>query len=659
MRFFTVGLIFLFALSSFSINAQTFNKFLKKGDRAYRLEDYESAVSFYKKALKLRKGNTKATYKLGLAHLYGDDKLPAAEYLSKAYALAPNIDKQIEYQVGLAYLYHEDFEQARRFFESFSKQRHSKKTNVLQRIQQCITADSLMKNPVNADIIPVEDLNSRFHDYTPLAYDRDTRMIFTSNRPGGKRNRDGSYFEDIYTAEKVDGTWTKIKRVGPAVNDDYHDAAGTISPDEKSLFVYYEYEGGDIYLSKRENGAWGQPVPLDESINSIFWETSATITGDGNTIYFASERPDGFGGLDIYKSEFRNGNWGEPVNLGETINTEFNEDAPYITPDGSRLYFGSAGHPGMGAEDIFYSDIVNGKPQPPVNLGYPVNSIYLDNYYVPAPDGKSGYFASMRPGGKGMADIYHVRFDREIRQAPLLASTETDPVSDVVEKKEEEQPRNKPVTILKGKVIDAKSGDPLFAEIKLVDNSRNVVLKKVQSDTNGDFELIIPYGGNFGVSTRKEGYLFNSLNFDLPEFESDQEVDTHILMRRAETGSKVILKNIFFDFGKSVLRTESLGELDRIRELLEDNPGLIVQINGHTDNVGNALANKILSKKRADAVVDYLINNGIDASRLSAKGFGEEQPLVSNDDEIDGREINRRTEIEIIRTGGESNASTP
>lgn len=169
----------------------------------------------------------------------------------------------------------------------------------------------------------------------------------------------------------------------------------------------------------------------------------------------------------------------------------------------------------------------------------------------------------------------------------------------------------------------------------------------------GEFELIIPNGGNYGVSTAKTGYLFNSINFNLPAFSDYQEVDTHIILQKAEIGSKIVLKNIFFDIGKSDLRTESLGELARIRELLEGGSDLKVQINGHTDNVGNAVYNKVLSKKRAQSVVDYLVQHGIAQERLAAKGFGEERPLVSNDDEVDGREINRRTEIEIIGVGND------
>ncbi len=645
---------------------------MKQGDRNYRAGYYEKAINYYKKALKLKKGNVKATYSLGLAYLYSQDELPALEHLRKVYFLDPKIDKDIEYQLGIAYTYHLRFDEARQAFERYAEKRASKRSDVDRRLMQCISADSLMKHALNVEITNLTEINSKFNDYTPLPLNNGKAIIFTSNRPGstgGLKLYDGSYYEDIYIVHKKDDGWGAVNKLGREVNLKYHDAAGSISPDGETLYLYYEYSGGNIYTSKRTGDYFDEPIPLGSEINSVFWETSASITGNGNTLYFASERPGGFGGLDIYRSERgKDGEWQPAVNLGDKINTPYNEDAPYITPDGKRLYFGSSGHPGMGGEDIYYVEIKDGKPGSPVNLGYPINSVFNDNYFSPSEDLTEGYFASMRPGGLGMADMYHVTLAPEPKKGnPVVADTKAIPEKTSVPeqpKQEEEKMASvyfdeellkkketeDVVTVLKGQVIDESTGKPLQAEIKLVDNTSNKVLARVQTDpVTGDFELVIPHGGNYGVSTRRTGYLFNSLNFELPEFQEFQEIDTHILMRRAEAGSKVILKNIFFDFGKSNLRTESLAELDRIKELLTDNPNLVVQINGHTDNVGNSLANKILSKKRAESVVDYLIAQGVEASRLSAKGFGEERPLVSNDDEIDGREINRRTEIEILR----------
>jgi outer membrane protein OmpA-like peptidoglycan-associated protein len=204
-------------------------------------------------------------------------------------------------------------------------------------------------------------------------------------------------------------------------------------------------------------------------------------------------------------------------------------------------------------------------------------------------------------------------------------------------------------TEFRGKVLDDSDGKPLHAEIVLVDNKTNKILTRAYSNKrNGVFIIIIPHGGNYGLSASCEGYLFTSLNFDVPAFASSQTLETSILMSKAEVGSKSTLKNIFFDSGKSDLRAESVSELKRLVDLLSNNPRLRVQINGHTDSFGDNLTNKNLSLKRAQAVVDYLIKQGIASTRVKAVGYGEERPLVSNDDEEEGREINRRTEIEVV-----------
>ncbi|NJM26016.1 MAG: OmpA family protein [Bacteroidia bacterium] len=317
------------------------------------------------------------------------------------------------------------------------------------------------------------------------------------------------------------------------------------------------------------------------------------------------------------------------------------------------------------------SEYKGGKWQKPENIGWPINTWEYDGFFTISTDKKKGYYSTLKEGGLGEADIYSITFlepkykpkpkpvEVVAATATTTATTTTAPapkpkepehkaveyVDPIVQKSRDERV----VTVLKGKVIDEVTANPLGARISLVDNATKKVIARINSNpTTGDFELVIPHGGNYGVATEKEGYLFNSINFNLPKFAEFQEIDTHIIMVRAEIGSKVVLKNIFFDTGRSDLKTESISEVEKIQELLLANPHLRVQINGHTDNTGNAATNKTLSLKRASSVVDYLASHGVDAARLSAKGYGAERPIVSNDDEIGGREINRRTEIEII-----------
>ncbi len=674
--------------------AQNYKSFLKRGDREYHARNYAEAVKYYKKAEKLKRGNARINYKIGMAYLFSREKPKALPYLETVQQLDPGIERDIDYHLGLAYQYNYRFDEAIRAYQRFGQKNHKMILRANRKVAECRMADSLFVNPGSARIFNLGNtINSRWNDYTPLITADGNTMVFTSNRSGstgGLRLRDGTYYEDIYISRKVDGLWTKPENISSKINFKYHDAAASLSPDGKTLFLYYESGGGDIYVSYLKEGEWSSPVSISDEINSQYWETSVSITRDGKTLYFTSDRPGGFGNLDIYRSELKeDGRWGRPRNLGPVINTNGNEDSPFIHPDGKVLYFSSDGHMGMGEHDVFYSEMEDGRFQVPVNMGYPINTVYSDNYFVISENKKQAYYASIRKDGIGMADIYSIDLSapppvrrvqpKEPEPEEVIASepveepttavasampAAAEPVAEPEPQKEEEKEYYDEfvtlqkdlgiVTLLKGKVIDAETGQPLQAQIRLMDNVNNKEMASVRSNgENGEFELVIPHGGNYGVSTVKPGYLFNSINFNLPTFNDYQEVDTHIILQKAEVGSKIVLKNIFFDIGRSDLRTESLGELARIKELLDENEALQVQINGHTDNVGNAVYNKVLSKKRAQSVVDYLVQHGIVSDRLEAKGFGEERPLVSNDDEIDGREINRRTEIEIIGVSDE------
>lgn len=664
-----VKVFLLIIICSSALHAQNFKTSLKKGDQYLNESDFSNAISYYKKALQYKPGNLDATYGLGIAYLFNFKIDEALKELTLVRQLDPTIGNNIDFYLGLAHQYNYNFKEAVRYFELYSDKKRSNRYQSDFHIAECLTADSLYSKP---QPVVVENLgqtvNSKYHDYSPALMADGKTLYFTSNRAGstgGLKLGDGSFYEDIYSATLHDGQWSKPQKLGKNLNSNYHDAVISISPNGKTLFVYSEEGNGDIYSSNFEDSTWTYPLPLSNKINSTFRETSVSVTADGRTLYFSSERPDGYGGLDIYRStKGEDGEWGAAQNLGPNVNTEASEEAPMIHPDGHILYFSSSGHQGMGGYDIYYSKLEGQEFQEPVNLGYPINTVYDDNYFVISSDFKHAYYASGKPDGFGKADIYHVDMEPKIEVEEIVRS-EPEPVlventvitsenNKEVDVEVTEPEAKAVVTVFKGKVLDASTGLPLGAKIKMVDNNNNVLTAEAFADPQtGEFELIVPKGGNYGVSSNRKGYLFNSMNFRLPEFSEYQEIDVSILLDKAEAGTKMVLKNIFFDNGSSDLRTESLGELDVIKDLLVNSPDLRVQINGHTDNVGNSVYNKLLSKKRAQSVVDYLIANGINTDRLEAKGFGEEMPLVSNDDEIGGREINRRTEIEIL--GGSQN----
>jgi outer membrane protein OmpA-like peptidoglycan-associated protein len=705
-------LIFLLALYTTGYS-QALKELLEKGDRFYNKKDYVDALDAYTQAVNSSPEDPEANFKLGLTYLYTEKKTKALPYLEKAYRMKPEVDEDFDYHLGMAYQYTHQYGKAKKHYEDFLRRNKKLATLVEHKIYECTIGDSLVKHPAYVAIENAgSNVNTKFHEYSPLISADGNTMIFTSNRSEDDyKIKSGTNFEDIYLSYKTGGTWGPPRKISANINSKFHDAAASLSPDEKTLFLYYEDGAGDIYTSTFENGGWSKPTPLNKNINTpMFWETSACVSADGKKLFFTSNRPGGKGELDIYMSELdANGNWGKAVNLGPTINTPAHEDSPFIHPDGVTLYFSSDGHPTMGSNDIFKSEFKNGKWTKPVNLGYPVNSIEYDGFFSISRDKKTAFYSTIREEGLGEADIYSIRFvdAPKVAEKPVMvASNETNvtpqPVVEepkqeqpkaaepVVEQPKVEEPKKEPViaeapkveqpkaesqhakveefidpmiqvhkdkkvvTILKGKVIDETTAVPLGAVVTLVDNENHKVITKINADaTTGDFQLVIPHGGNYGVATERAGYLFNSINFSVPQFAEYQEIDMHIIMVKAEVGSKVVLKNIFFHVAKSDLEKESLSELEKIRELLVANTHLKVQINGHTDNTGNAAANKALSLKRAESVVHYLIQKGIEPSRLSAKGFGADRPLVSNDDEQEGREINRRTEIEITETAGQ------
>jgi outer membrane protein OmpA-like peptidoglycan-associated protein/Tol biopolymer transport system component len=637
---------------------QSVKELMAEGDRLHSKKKYRDAAAIFKKALDINPDDALANFKLGLAYLYSDTKSKAAAFIDKAYRLNPKIDNRIDYHLGTAFQNRNDFKKAIEHFEAFKEKNPNLSGIANERISECLVADSLVENELN---VAIENLgsvvNSPQDEYSPIISSDGNMLIFTSNR--GELVKGQPHDEEIYVTRKNGKAWGEPKKLGPSINTEFNDAAASLSPDGKTMFLYYEENGGDIYSSTFDGKDWSKPVPLNKNINtSEYWETCASMSPDGKKLYFASNRPGGFGELDIYMSELDSkGQWGKGVNLGPLVNTPGNDDSPYIHYDGVTLYFSSDGHPKIGNNDIFVTEYKKGKWTKPENIGYPINSWEYDGFFSISPDKKTAYYATVKEGDHGGIDIYSIKFlEPRFKPKPkpvVVEEKKTAPKKDqyfdpLIDKLKQE----KIYTLLKGKVIDETDAHALEATITLVDNETGKIISKITSDpANGEFELIIPHGGNYGVATEKQGYLFNSINFNLPKFAEYQEIDTHVIMAPAEVGSKVVLKNIFFDVGKSELKQQSVAELEKILDLLKSNSHLKVQINGHTDNTGNATINKSLSLKRASSVVEYLIGKGIDPSRASAKGYGSERPIVSNDDEQGGREINRRTEIEIISAG--------
>lgn len=296
----------------------------------------------------------------------------------------------------------------------------------------------------------------------------------------------GKYFEDIYVSTKVDQEWSTPIGLGDQVNTDNHDACVGLSSDGTTLITYKTnevYTGGDLYYSELEGVEWQKPVKFGDNINSAYLEPSASFTSDMNKLYFSSNRPGGFGDKDIYRVvRFPNGEWSLPQNLGPEINTEYDDDAPFIHPDGRTLYFSSKGHNTMGNYDIFKSDLnEDGTWSKPENLGYPLNTTDDDIYFVLSADGRRGYFSSGRPGGYGGQDLYVALLPGKVKN----------------------------LTIIKG-VVSVRDKDeastPLSARITV----RDAETKRIQgiyysNSTTGKYLIIIPPNTKFALTVEADG----------------------------------------------------------------------------------------------------------------------------------------------------------
>jgi outer membrane protein OmpA-like peptidoglycan-associated protein/tetratricopeptide (TPR) repeat protein len=503
-----------------------------------------------------------------------------------------------------------------------------------QKIEMCVTGKYLVTNPIN---IKIENLginvNSAYADYSPVISADQNVIFFTSRRPestGGEKDEDGNFYEDIYMCEKTPTGWAPAKNVGTSINTNEHEATVGISPDGQTILIYKDDKGdGNIYSTSLKGEVWGAPVKLNENINSKYWEPSAFISADGNTLYFTSSRPGGYGGRDLYSSKKTpKGDWAKAVNLGPAINTAYDEDAPCIQSDGVTLAFSSNGHNTMGGFDVFSSQLSgNGTWSVPENVGYPINTTDDDIFYVISPDGRNAYYSSFRKEGRGEKDNYKATF---------------------IDRKET------PLTLMKGKVIN-ESGKPANdVEITVTDNATEEIVGIYHTNSkSGQYIFILTPGKNYNITYQQEDHLFYSENMEIPMETNYYEIYKAIILPPIVVGSKITLNNIFFDFDKATLRTASNVELKNLVKLMKNNPTIKVEISGHTDSKGTANYNQKLSEERAKAVVNYMKYNGISAKRMVAKGYGQTVPSAPNEnsngtDNPEGRQLNRRVELKII-----------
>src|SRR5690554_286182 len=642
---------------------------------------YNQALGHYLEAQAFNPKSAYVNYQIGICYLQAPQKFKALEYFQTSFKLNPNLFPDIHYYLGRGYHLKMDWDKAIHHYEVYKNRLNAKNQleeymDVNKKIHECQSGKLLVKNPVRVWIDNMgPKINTQYPEYGMIMTANASEIFFTSRRPGttgGEKDElIDNYFEDVYSSNRYNTKdWTEAVNIGAPINTKGHDAAVALSPDGSRMIVYIDDKGdGNLYESVRDGDTWSKPKEFNDAICSEYHEASAWYTPDGKQLYFVSERPLVRKGApkdrDIYVATWDEDkkDWGNVERLPETINSKYDEDGIFVHPDGKTIYFSSKGHNSMGGYDVFKAvKQADGTWSTPENLGYPINTPDHDVFFVVAANGRDAYMTSFREDGFGDKDLYKVTI-LGAKKDPMLSGEDmllanAGVAIPAVQIEPKVEITGSKLMILKGVVRDEKTKEFIQADIELVDNETNEVIAEFKSDgKTGRYLVSLPAGKNYGIAVKAKDYLFHSENFDVKADASYKEIEVNIDLKKVNIGKSIVLKNIFFDLSKYSLRNESELELNRLTQLLIENPGLKIEISGHTDSRGSIAFNKELSKNRAKAVVDFLVEKGIKEDRLVFAGYGMEFPIktdaeISNltrhSDKEDAHQQNRRTEFKIL-----------
>lgn len=621
--------------------------------------NFKKALASYEVAQKFNPNSATLNYKIGVCHANSSDPGKCIPYIKMAQKLNPECDPFLNYFLGYAYQLEGKFDEATKAYQAFENN-YKKSDNfnkfLVQHKRECQIARESMAKPVRAWVDNIDELNSPEDEIAPSVSVDGAEMIFSSNRKNAhKPDEVGGYDYDIYSSSLNDGNWSTPKPLAGPINGTTDDVSNCFSYNGTKMLLHRENAGQtDIYESKLVGADWSNPQILSPMICSDRANDKyASYDPDGFKIYFTRENINGLNGSEIMFSAVQN-KMKQDFQLASQVvqvNSKFNDGPVYIHVSGDIMYMASQGHESMGGYDIFISEKKQGQWSTPVNAGWPINTPYDDFFFAVGANGKFAYIASNRAGGKGGFDIYRVTFfgpekKPVIETEDYLLGSIAKPVKDHTMENAVDV-NKKSLTVFKGITIDAISRKPVEAQIDIIDNSTGQVIETFTTNSaTGKFIITLNSGKNYGIAVKATGYLFHSENFDIPMGAADNLVNKTIELKNIAIGSKIALRNIFFDVNKATLRPESNAELERLVKLMKDVPNLKIEISGHTDNTGSATVNETLSQQRAEAVVAYLTGKGISASRMKAKGYGSSRPVATNNTE-DGKQQNRRTEFEI------------
>lgn len=634
----------LICISSLLVKAQNqeYKSTFTDAEYYFLLQDYKEALPLYLKLYDQNRLNANINYRIGLCYLNIPGlKEKSIQFLEEAVKKTSpkyqegsykeqNAPTNSVFYLGNAYMVNNQLNKAIDTYIKFRDQLDVKDIYNLdfvdQQIKACELAQEMMTDPLKINTERVDKFNETGkYSYNPTLSGNGRSIVFTAKE---------KFYDGIFYNRKVNGNWKRPDNITLDLGVEGEVYSTFLNHDgTKMLLFMSDRNDGNLFVSNLQDGKWSKAKKLGKNINSKDWETFASFSPDDSTIYFTSTRKGGFGGLDIYTSKLQsNGEWGIPANLGNVINTPYNEESPILSADGGTLYFSSQGHNSMGGFDIFYTKRLNDNSwSTPVNIGYPINTTDDDLFYFPI-DSVNALMSLTSKDKPGIREICQVQIVKEVKI---------------------------PEVLIKGKMLvaDNREIESDSFSIKVIDSKSGSQLSTLKpKSVSGEFSVSLK-PGNYNVEFKGSGYDTQTRNLYIPDSYSFKEMpfEVSLIPTGIATGEFVTIKSIKFDFDSYALNREALFEIEKVYQLMYNNPSLYIEVTGHTDSKGPVAYNEKLSLKRARAVIEYLVSKSISENRFVARGVGiaDNIALNTNPDGSDnpiGRSLNRRVCMKVIKS---------
>jgi outer membrane protein OmpA-like peptidoglycan-associated protein len=610
--------------------------YTKKGNLKFASGEYDFAIQHYHQALSKGGNKELLNYKIGEAYRLSNRLYLSAPYYAKALELNPKLDTAIFFY-ALSLKYQGNYEQALNKMEEYNQKgrTYEFRNRAVAEIAALKKWQDIYKKISGFKIKNAGFLNTTGSDFGLVELEN-KNLVFSSSRNQSKIYRaTGQGFLDLFMY-KFDGfdstSGQAIPFPKPIYDEDTHEACATFSPNGNVMVFAKSNDGSkkgrketDLFISIFKGGRWTNPQLLKINTKDA-WTSTPMFSHDGKTLYFASNRKGGYGGIDLYKATVVNDtDFVDVTNLGPKINTNGNEMFPYLAKNG-RFYFASDGHPGLGGLDLFYAqrDSATGALEIE-NLGQPINSKY-DDFAIYFTSDSTGFFSSNREGGKGDDDIY------EFKYKPIYILELNLDVEFV---------RSDSNTLIDNLHLVIKNNDKMIIDTILPHGK--ITLKLEQ---NLDYQIFAERKGFFAIN---EVYTTRNIKpIKLKEGLNKMFLYQRYTLNPIILNKEIVLENIYYDYNKTEIRPDAAIELDKVVKLMKDNPKIKIELGSHTDSRGDHNFNMKLSQGRADAAVQYIISKGIDPKRIVAKGYGETMPIVVDEKTEEDYQKNRRTEFKVI-----------